>query len=95
MKLKQTFTNLTSVLLTGMCQQLTFGQPAVLATGGLANLQSVMQVFANASTTSIELNCGGGVNCSLSSKLFLGDSLVNEYSSYECGDSDKCTGLSS
>ena len=44
MKLKKTFTDLTPVLLQGMCQQLTFGQPAALASGALANLQGVMQV---------------------------------------------------
>merc|ERR1719354_921651 len=90
MSLKKTFTDLTPVLATGMCQQLTFGQPSVIAKGSLASIKSVMQVFANVSSTSIDLNCDV-VNCS-SAKLQLGSSLVNKYSSFDCGDADNCTG---
>ena len=89
MKLKTTFTNLTTTLLKAMCQQLAFGQPAVIAKGHLANLQSKKQVFANVTIRAIDLNCGA--NCTVPTRSVLGSSIEAMYSSYSCGNGN-CTG---
>ena len=87
---KRNLTDTTVELMRSMCKGVAFGQDAILATSGLADIQTVKMMFTNDSLVAVlDLDCGA--NCSVPTKLIVGASLIEKYNSYPCED-ETCTG---
>lgn len=88
---KKVFTDLTNDLIIAMCRDISFGQPPVYAQSGIANIHTEKNLFVNVSGSSetIDLNCGS--NCTSPTKVILGQTLEDMYTSWSCGI-DTCSG---
>ena len=86
MQNKKVLTDITKELMKSMCKGVAFGQDAILATSSLVDIQTVKVLF---SSDALDLDCGA--NCTVPTKLVVGSSLEDKYSSYSCGE-ETCSG---
>merc|ERR550519_153973 len=86
---KKNFTDTTIDIMKSMCKGIAFGQDAILSESTLADIQTVKILFSNESSGSVDLDCGA--KCDIPTKLIVGASLEEKYSSYICGD-ETCAG---
>merc|ERR1712193_235159 len=86
---KKNFTDTTIDIMKSMCKGIAFGQDAILSESSLADIQTVKILFSNESSGSVDLDCGA--KCDVPTKLIVGASLEEKYSSYTCGD-ETCAG---
>ena len=84
---KKILTDITIDLMKSMCKGIAFGQDAILATSGIADIQTVKVLFSSSST--LNLDCGA--SCQVPTMLVAGSSLEQKYSSYACGE-ETCSG---